>query len=223
LWLTAEYEHDSVIFDNSKGTIFLNGEPMTWSNQNSRWEHTVTSNSLGPQVYEATSVDDKKFGLATIQDQARKIEITWDKIEVTRMEFETMALGVTNVKVYVAYNYTKNPVVDADVSVNGKPCKEIESGVYACEINGWGPFQSFLVEVEYPDFEQATKTVSNIHVSNTILYVVIGSAIVLTAAFFVLKKKRSQKKRETVSSGMPSNVRLLSIYFRKIECGYLRG
>ncbi len=217
LWLTAEYEYDSVIFDNSKGTIFLNGEPMMWSNQNLRWEYNATSNILGPQVYEATSVDDKKFGLATIQDQARKIEITWDKTEVTRMEFETMALGVTNVKVYVAYNYTENPVVDADVSVNGKLCKEIESGVYACEINGWGPFQSFLVEVEYPDFEQATKTVSNIHVSNTILYVVIGSAIVLTAAFFVLKKKRSQKKRETESSGMPSNVRLLSIYFRKIE------
>ncbi len=219
LWLTAEYEYDSVIFDNSKGTIFLNGEPMMWSNQNLRWEYNATSNSLGPQLYEATSVDDKKFGLATIQDQARKIEITWDKTEVTRMEFETMALGVTNVKVYVAYNYTENPVVDANVSVNGKPCKEIESGVYACEINGWGPFQSFLVEVEYPDFEQATKTVSNIHVSNTILYVVIGSAIVLTAAFFVLKKKRSQKKRETESSGMPSNVRLLSIYFRKIEWG----
>ncbi len=193
LWLTAEYEYDSVIFDNSNGTFFLNGEPMMWSNQNSRWEHTVTSNSLGPQVYEATSVDGKKFGLATIQNQARKIEITWDKTEVTRMEFETMALGVTNVKVYVAYNYTKNPVVAADVSVNGKPCKEIESGVYACEINVWSPFQGFLVEVEYPDFEQATKTVSNIHVLNTILYVVIGSPIVLTAAFFVLKKKRSQK------------------------------
>jgi len=218
LWLTAEYEYDSVIFDNSKGAFFLNGEPMMWSNPNLRWEYTVASNSLGPQVYEATSVDDKKFGLATIQNQARKIEITWDKTEVTRMEFETIALGVTNVKVYVAYNYTKNPVVDADVSVNGKPCTEIESGVYACEINGWSPFQSFLVEVEYPDFEQATKTVSNIHVSNTILYVVIGSPIVLTAAFFVLKKKRSQKKRETESSGMPSNVRLLSIYFRKIEC-----
>jgi len=101
--------------------------------------------------------------------------------------------------------------------VNGKPCNEIESGIYACEINVWGPIQSFLVEVESPNFEQATKTVSNIHVSNTILYAVIGLAIVLTAAFFVLRKKRNQQKREAASSGTASNVRLLSIKSRELE------
>jgi hypothetical protein len=217
VWLTAEYEYDSVRFDNSKGTIFLNGEPMVWSNQNSRWEYNSTSNILGPQVYEATSVDDRIFGLTTIQNQARKIDLIWDKIEITKIEFETNALGVTSVKVYASYNYTENPVVNADVSVNGNPCNEIESGIYTYEINDWTPIQSFLVEVESPNFEQATKTVSNIHVSNAILYAVIGSAIALTAAFFVLRKKRNRKKRETATSDTPSNVRLLSVNFREHE------
>jgi len=215
VWLTAEYEYDSVRFDDSKGTIFLNGEPMIWSNQNSRWEYNATSNILGPQVYEATSVDDGIFGLTTIQNQARKIDVTWDKIEITKTKFETNALGVTSIRVHVTYNYTKNPVVNATVSVNGKPCNEIESGIYACEINDWSPFQSFLVEVDYPNFEQATKPISNIHVSNTILYTVIGLAILLTAAFFVRRKKQSQQKRENVASGTPSNIRLLSINLRK--------
>jgi len=217
VWLTAEYEYDSVRFDDSKGTIFLNGEPMLWSNQNSRWEYNATSSILGPQVYEATSVDDGIFGLTTIQNQARKIDVTWDKIEITKIEFETRALGVTSIKVYAAYNYTENPVVNADVSVNGKPCNEIESGIYTCEINDWGPIQSVLVEVESPNFEQATKTVSNIHILNTILYAVIGLAIVLTAAFFVLRKKRNRQKRESASSGTSSNVRLLSIKSRELE------
>jgi len=201
VWLTAEYDYDSVIFDDTRGTIFLNGESMMWSSQNSRWEYNVTSSILGSQVYEATAVDDESFGLTAIRNQDMSIDVTWDKIEITETEFETNALGVTSIRVHVAYNYTANPVVNAIVLVNGKACTEIESGVYVCEINDWSPLQSFLVEVDYPSFEQTTKTALNIHVSNTILYVAIGSAVLLIAAFFVLRKKRSQQKREAVSSG----------------------
>jgi hypothetical protein len=223
VWLTAEYEYDSACFDDSKGTIFLNGEPMVWSNQNSRWEYNVTSNVLGPQVYEATAVDDRIFGLTTVRNQDRKIEATWDKIEATKTEFEVNELGVTSVKVYAEYNYTKNPVVNAEVSVNGKPCSETDSGTYTCKINDWAPIQSFLVDVKSPKFEQTTKTVSNIHVSNTILYAVIGSAIVLTAAFFVLRKNRNRKKRELAASGAASNVRLLSTKLGEVEWDDVRG
>jgi len=215
MWLKAEYEYDSVIFDKTRGTIFLNGEPMIWSNQNSRWEYNATSNILGPQTYKVTAVDDESYGLTSIRNQNENIEIIWDKIEVAKTEFETSALGVTNIRVHVAYDYTGNPVVNADVSVNGKACNQVGQGIYGCEITDWSPFQSFLVEADYPDFEQATRTVSNIHVSNTILFVAIGSAILLTAAFFVLRKKRRKRKPETPSSGTPPNIRLLSVNSRK--------
>ncbi len=215
VWLTAEYEYDSVTFDNSRGTIFLDGEPMVWSSQNSRWEYNATSNVLGPRTYEVTAVDDESFDLSNLRNQNENIEITWDKIEITKTEFETNSLGVTTIRVYVAYNYTQNPVVNANVSVNGKVCNEIEQGTYGCEINDWGPSQRFIVEADYPDFEQATKTVSNRHTLNTMLYVLIVLAILLTAAFFVLRKKRKQQKGETISSGTPPNIRLLSVNLRK--------
>jgi len=215
VWLEAEYEYDSVVFDNTRGTVFLNGEPMMWSDRNSRWEYNATSDIIGPQTYEVTAVNDESFGLTAIRNQNGNMEIVWDKIEVTRTEFETNALGVTTIRVHVAYSYTENPVVNAEVSVNGKACSQIEQGIYACEIADWSPFQSFLVEADYPDFEQATKTVSNLHVSNTILYVVIGLAFLLTAAFFVLRKKRRQQKPETASSDTPSNIRLLTVNLRK--------
>ena len=209
VWLTAEYEYDSVRFDDSTGTLFLNGESMMWSNQNSRWEINVTSNILGPQGYEVTSVDDRIFSLEAVRNQDREISIIWDEVVVSKLEFETMELGVTDIKVYATFDYTGNPVVNAYVTVNGKPCSEIEPGIYTCESTGWSPFQSFSVEVESPNFEQATKTVLNVHISNTILYVAIGLAIVLPIVFVVLRKRRNRKKRESPSLGMSSNVRLL--------------
>jgi hypothetical protein len=193
LWLTAEYEYDSAVFDNTGGTIFLNGEPMTWSSQNSRWEYAATANTVGPQVYEATAVDDERFGLTAVHSQDGGIDVIWDEIKIVETEFETNLLGVTSAMVHVTYDYTDEPVVDANVEVNGKACAQTEEGVYVCELDGWGLFQNFRVEVDYPDFEQTTKTSSNIHVSNTLLYVAIGSAIVLAAAFLVLRRKRRRK------------------------------
>ena len=189
VWMTAEYEYDSVRFDDSRGTVFLNGEPMTWSNRNTRWERNVTSSVIGPQVYDATSVDDTVFGLTTVRNQDRHIDITWDKIGIPQIEFGTMTLELTGVKVYPVYSYTGNPVVNATVSVNGNICNETESGVYACEIRDWSPLQSCLVEVEYPSFEQTTKTVINVHVSNMLLYVTIGLAAALTVTVALSKRK----------------------------------
>jgi len=197
VWLTAEYEYDSAIFDDTNGTFFLNGEPMTWSRQNSRWEHTVTSNALGPQVYEATSVNDENFGLTTIRTQGMNVNITWDEIEITKTEFETNTLDVTNLRGYVAYSYSKRPVVNSTVSVNGEPCSEIESGTYTCTIGGWSPIQSFVVEANSANFEQATKTVASVHVSNMILYAGVASTIVVIITFFVLRRKRKRQKLES--------------------------
>jgi hypothetical protein len=193
VWLTAEYEYDSAVFDGTKGTVFLDGEPMTWSNSNSRWEYNATSSILGPQTYEVTAVNDEGFGLTAIRNQNKGIEIVWDKIEVTKTEFETNALGVTTIQVHVEYSYTEARVVNAEVSVNGQTCSQIGQGVYMCEIADWSPFQSFVVEAECPDFEQSTRNVSNVHVANTVLYTLIVLAVLLTAAFFVLRKKRIQK------------------------------
>jgi hypothetical protein len=199
LWVTAEYEYDYISFNGTAGTIFLDGEPMTWSSDYLRWDYNATADAIGPHVYEVSSVDDEGFGLTVINTQDMVIDVTWDKIEIAETEFETNALGVTNTKVCVTYNYTGNPVVDANVVVNGKACNQIEEGVYACELNDWGLFQNLLVEVDTPDFERATLTSTNLHGSNAILYVAIGSAIVLVAAFFVFKIRQRRRRIEAIS------------------------
>jgi hypothetical protein len=224
VWLKAEYEWDGEPFDGSKGNLFLNGEPMTWSDQNSRWEQIVTSDTLGPQVYEVTSVDDESFSLTAINSLVEKINVTWDRVEISKTEFETGALGVTNVKVYPIYSYTENPVVNADVKVNGEACNETESGVYVYELTNWSPVQSLDVKVDSPNFEQATKNVLNVHFSNSVLYFVLGLAFVLLIVFIVLRKRRNRQSPEHGSAAMCLNVvRLLFTEFRDMNGFSMRG
>jgi len=191
VWLIAEYEFDSILFDESNGTIFLNGKPMSWSNKNSRWQRDVTSNVIGPQMYAVTSVSDGFFGLTNVRNQDRPIEITWDKIGIPQIKFETLNLESSKIKVLPVYVYTENPVFSAKVLVNGNECNEIESGTYACEILDWNPLQSIYVEVGHPDFKWAEKNVSYVHVSNMLLCVaiVLAGAISVTVIFSKRKKK----------------------------------
>ena len=197
LWLKTEYEYDSTVFDGSKGTIILNGLPMTWSNQNMRWEHVVTSYSLGKQSYDVTSVKDELFGLTSVNNKDIEISIIWDKLELTKTELTTSALGITNLTIYVTYSYSQSPVDDATVSVNGILCNKIGSGMYSCAIDGWSPIQYFIVKAESASFNQTIQNVFGVHILNTILYVILGLSIMILTVFFVLKRKQHLQKRES--------------------------
>lgn len=200
IWLKAEYEFDSEIFDNSKGTLFLNDEPLVWSNQNSRWELNVTSDVIGLQIYNVTSVNDEVFGLTNINNKNQQIEIIWDKIGITRIEFDTLTLDLMKIKTYPIYVYTGNPVYNATVLINGIISHEVESGVYSCEIFDWSPLDNIIVEVEYPKFDSIEKNVINLHISNMLFYISIGLAVLFTATFFVSKRKKYMKNNNDISS-----------------------
>ncbi len=188
VWLTAEYDYDSAIFDGTNDVIYLNNEPMTWSIQNMRWEKTVTSDVLGPILYEVTAVEDRNYNLNVI-NQEKTTEITWDRIDIAKTVFHTNKFGVTNISILVEFAYSKSHIDDATVFVNGNPCTEIEQGIYLYTTEDWSPIQNYVIEAEAPDFEQATETLSTLQNANTVLYVLIGLVISLALIFFVSKKK----------------------------------
>ena len=190
IWLTAKYTYSQTFFDDAKGTIFVNDKPMVWSSQNARWELNVTSDTVGYQVYSVTSFVDEQFGLSSIRTQEMNTSIVWDQIQITQTEIETIALGETSVKVYLSYSSDQAPVTDAIVSVDGTLCNELERGVYVCKLSNWSPLQSVNLAAEFADFEQATKTVSSLHVVNSLLYFVIGLLTVLAVVFFMYKRKK---------------------------------
>jgi len=190
IWLTAEYEFASTVFDDAKGTFFVNDNPMVWSSQNVRWELNVTSDTVGSQVYSVSSFVDEQFGLSSIHPQALNTSIVWDQIQITKTELETSTLGETSVIVHVSYSFDQIPVSDAMVSVDETICDELEPGVYTCKLSNWSPIQSVNVEAEFADFGQTTKTVSSLHVVNSLVYFIIGLLIVVAVAFFMFKRKK---------------------------------
>jgi hypothetical protein len=68
IWFTASYEHDETTFDSTNGILYLNGEPMTWSLINERWEYNFTANVTGTITFTITAVLDTSQGLTTIND-----------------------------------------------------------------------------------------------------------------------------------------------------------
>ena len=194
IWLTAEYEYDSTPFDDSKGKIFLNYKPMTWSTENQRWEQTITSNQTGLEQYKATSVNDHQgFKLKTI-NQAAKINITWDQIEITNTKIETTQPGKTKIKFDVNFEYTKNPITNSEVILNGLKCEQINQKTYTCTLDNWSPIQGAQISIEYMNFNQYKKNLSIIHISNTVLYIAIVSAIILSILFLIKRRKNKTQK-----------------------------
>ena len=194
LWLTAEYEYDSESFDETKGTMYLNGKKMSWSSQNKRWEQTVTSNVLGPIAYEVTNVDDKTVGLKSINKNGMNTTLRWDGIALAKIDFDSIAIGEMGSKIYVEFSYSKTPIGNATVFVNGKICTETEKGIYTCTLGGFNPFERFTIEADFANFEKVTASVTSIQLLNTLVYTLIGTAILLTILFLYIKIKRRKQK-----------------------------
>ena len=165
---------------------------MIWSSQNLRWEKTVSSDVLGPILYEVTAVEDSNYGLNVV-NQEKTTEITWDRIDIAKTAFHTNKFGVTNISILVEFAYSKSHVDGATVFVNGNQCQEIEQGIYLYTVEDWSPIQNYVIEAEAPDFERATETLSTFQNANTTLYVLIGLVIALALIFFVSKKKHGIK------------------------------
>jgi len=77
IWFKALYEFDNVKFDETKGTLYLNGSPMKWSTSKDRWEYNYTTDTSGPKTFKVSGVLDTQWGLTGINDVVGTQTITW--------------------------------------------------------------------------------------------------------------------------------------------------
>jgi hypothetical protein len=77
IWAEAVYEYDEEVFDGEKGNLYLNGNTMTWSIENDRWELQVTSYIATNSSYKVTRVDDRKYGLSVLSNELAPVEVVW--------------------------------------------------------------------------------------------------------------------------------------------------
>lgn len=77
VWFRAVYEYDNVTFDNTKGTLYVNGTAMAWSSSNNRWEKSFSFDTEGLRTFKVSGVSDTQYDLTSINDEAGAQSITW--------------------------------------------------------------------------------------------------------------------------------------------------
>jgi len=83
VWFRAVYEYDNVTFDDSKGTLYVNGTAMAWSSSNNRWEKSFSFDTAGVRTFEISGVSDIQYDLTSINDEAGAQSITWELVIAT--------------------------------------------------------------------------------------------------------------------------------------------
>lgn len=82
VWFKAVYEYDGVIFDSSKGMLYVNGSAVSWNELEKRWETSTDVYDVPTKrCYVVTSVQDDAYSITAVNDASRPVSVEW--IEVT--------------------------------------------------------------------------------------------------------------------------------------------
>jgi hypothetical protein len=94
VWYRVEYGFSFESFDNSTGTLLMNGEPMMWSNIKNRWERTFAFDDPISLTMEITGVNDEKYGITSFDDLVGPQSIEWKQAGIPGFPLEALALGL---------------------------------------------------------------------------------------------------------------------------------
>ncbi len=75
VWFTASYQYDSMCFDSSKGSIYVNGSQMLWVNANNHWESCFPVNVVGPLAFKISKVIDSQYNIKSTIDCAGTLNL----------------------------------------------------------------------------------------------------------------------------------------------------
>lgn len=78
VWFRAIYEYDGKDFTGEDGVLYVNNRSTTWSPANGRWEYSATSNEAGVTEFSVTGVDDKTYGLTSIENDFGSMFVMWE-------------------------------------------------------------------------------------------------------------------------------------------------
>jgi hypothetical protein len=106
IWYKARYDYDDVVFDNSKGTLYINGTLATWNGTGGYWYRDVTSAQIGVKTYVVDQVSDTEYGLTVIVHTCSYITITWVEVTGYNLNLRVMDWDITDsiANAYVCMN-----------------------------------------------------------------------------------------------------------------------
>ena len=181
----VRWEHDGT--DVVDARVYVNGtEHIT--NRTGWISFSVAYDTVGERSWVVTDFQHPEASgyLVTVESPS----IVWDKV-VVNVEVDSSSFGVSKVKVNVAQAYDGASVTGATTVVNGEVCEEIDLGVYETEIVSWGPYLQLTVSADAVGLLGETWTASTFHVMNTVLYLALFVAAIVTAVLLLKRLRRS--------------------------------
>jgi len=121
VWFGVVYESDGMIFDSSKGTVYIDGKAAQWSSSNSRWELSEAQSTVRKKSYSVTGVSDSGFGLTNINDVAGPQEVIWDRIKITSYKTSDDRANVNSTQLIfidAVYEYDNTPFTAGVLKIN---------------------------------------------------------------------------------------------------------
>jgi len=116
-------DYDDVLFDQTKGIVYINGSAATWDETNKRWKLNVTQNSVGEWKYQVSSITDTEYHITTINDLTGTQKAIWDKLIVTiTPDATTITVGTQvdfTVTAVYAHNNKRAPEFTVNISRDG--------------------------------------------------------------------------------------------------------
>jgi len=81
IWIRAKYELDGGAFEGSQGCVYVNGEPMSWSEEIEGWVAEWRSDDPGTVSFDITGMSDTQYGLEAFSDTVSPLHATWRAVE----------------------------------------------------------------------------------------------------------------------------------------------
>ena len=94
VWCELVYEYDSMVFSGPHGDVFINGEEMSWSSEDTRWEYSTVRDSEESVNFKVTKVVDDGYSLEFVDLDSQKVVVKWVKESVSKQDRDNETKGI---------------------------------------------------------------------------------------------------------------------------------
>jgi hypothetical protein len=138
VWVKAIYDYDDSTFDASKGMVYMNSTPMSWSSTMNRWEHYFTAEQIGTLTFVVTSITDDVYGLTVMEDTSGLKTITWTALKVVSVKVDKTVTNTDSaiyVYVRIFWAHNNSAISSGTVGLNGTLFTSVTNNT------GWAVFE----------------------------------------------------------------------------------
>jgi hypothetical protein len=124
IWFKAVYEYDGTPFNQTSGTLYVNGTKAVWNSTSHRWEISFASDTPRILTFSVSSVNDTIYGLTAFTSEV-KPKIAWTELWMANLTITPSRLVNVNATVNVlakviwAHNGSIIPGAPVSLSLGG--------------------------------------------------------------------------------------------------------